>query len=281
MGVLEFFAKRYIAGAGMADAIRVASSLDSMGIKSVISFLGEDVLDKKGADSAVLEYKGLIKAIGESGTGASISIKLTNLGLGIGEAVARENAEAVIREADDHGCRARIDMEGSLYTQKTIDAFLGIHEGHKNSGIAVQSYLYRSEKDVRLLMAKGASIRLVKGAYKEPPDVAFKDKKDTDANYERLMYELLLNGNLPAIATHDEALIKKAVSFAESNGISKDNFEFEMLLGIKRGLQKSLARDGFRVRVYVPYGRDWLPYTLRRLGERKENLYFVLRNILD
>jgi proline dehydrogenase len=172
-------------------------------------------------------------------------------------------------------------MEGSAYTQKTIDAYLILRAVYENAGIAVQSALKRSAQDIDRLIREKASVRLVKGAYKEGTAVAFQDKKDVDKNFESLMKELLLEGRMPAIATHDERLINIAKEFAENTGVDKGSFEFEMLLGIKRGLQKQLAKEGYRVRVYCPYGVNWLPYTLRRLTERKENFYFVLKHIFD
>ena len=170
-------------------------------------------------------------------------------------------------------------MEGSDYTQRIIDVFGALHSRYPETGIAIQSALRRSESDAAALTAIGPSIRLVKGAYKEPPAIAFPVKNDVDANFSAIMKRLLLTGVNPAIATHDERLINEAKQFAGANGIGKDRFSFEMLLGIKRSLQKCLAAEGYCVRVYVPYGSNWLPYTIRRLGERKENVWFVLKNI--
>jgi len=172
-------------------------------------------------------------------------------------------------------------MERSGYTQKTLDIFLEVAKKHQNAGIAIQSSLKRSADDIKLLIGKKASVRLVKGAYKEPPDIAFESKKGVDSNFSALMKELLSKGVYPAIATHDVRLIDEAKKFAVENKITKDRFEFQMLLGIKRTLQKKLADDGYRVRVYVPYGKNWLPYVLRRFRERKENIWFVIKNIFD
>jgi len=172
-------------------------------------------------------------------------------------------------------------MERSQYTEDTLSIFLKVHEDYPNSGIAIQSALVRSERDVKRLIDARASVRLVKGAYMEPPGVAFQEKKLVDINYVTIMKELLTGGSRPAIATHDEAIINEAKEFIIEKKIKKDAFEFQMLLGIKRSLQKELAKEGFRVRVYVPYGKDWLAYVLRRLKERKENIFFVVRNILD
>ncbi|CAG0994183.1 partial Proline dehydrogenase 2, partial [Methylophilaceae bacterium] len=203
------------------------------------------------------------------------------LGLDISEELAFKNAEIIIKKAATNGNFVRLDMEGSAYTQKTIDAFLKLRRKYPNAGIAIQSSLLKSREDARLIASKGGSVRLVKGAYKEPPSIAFKEKKDVDSNYEAIMKELLLSGTRPAIATHDVRLINEAKRFAAEKGLAKNTFDFEMLLGIKRELQKKLASEGYRVRVYIPYGKNWLPYTVRRLRERKENVWFVLKNIFE
>ncbi|MBI5887164.1 MAG: proline dehydrogenase family protein [Deltaproteobacteria bacterium] len=279
--ILAPFAKRYIAGTDKQDAINAARSLNSSGINAAIDNLGENVTTPEEAAASAGEYLGLLDLIASTGVRANVSLKLTHMGLDISEKLAFENAGAVVKKAHAHKNRIRFDMEGSRYTQKTIDIFFKLHKTFPNAGIAIQSALLRSAEDVKRLIAEGASVRLVKGAYKEPPEVAFQDKKDVDANFEKLMRELLLKGNMPAIATHDERLINVAKEFAETSGIGKGRFEFEFLLGIKRDLQKRLASEGWNVRVYCPYGSDWLPYTLRRLRERKENVWFVLRNLLD
>lgn len=281
MGMLQYLAKRYIAGTAIKDAIETARQLNALGVAAAIANLGENVKSAAEAGAAVDEYVRLLHAIDESGVNSSISMKMTHLGLDVSGGLAQKNAERILDEAEKFKNSARIDMEGSLYTERAIEIFLGLRKRRANIGLAIQSSLLRSEGDIKRLIRENASVRLVKGAYKEPPDIAYKDKLDVDLNYERIMRELLLKGNMPAIATHDERLINEAIAFSSSNGIGKDRFEFEMLLGIKRTLQRRLAKAGYRVRVYVPYGRDWLPYTLRRFRERKENLFFVLKNILD
>ncbi len=280
-GFLIHFAGRYIAGDEMKDAVDAALRLNADGIAATIDNLGENVKDKKEAARAVREYLSLLDTIKRTKADSTVSMKLTHMGLDISAELAGQNAGKVVARAAKLGNFVRLDMEGSAYTQKTLDILHSLHKKHKNVGVAIQSALKRSEADVAALIKAGASVRLVKGAYKEPAEIAFEDKKDVDANYERLMKELLSKGSSVAIATHDEALIEKAKLYAEKNGIAKDAFEFQMLYGIKRPLQKSLAKEGYRVRVYVPYGRNWLAYTLRRLRERKENLYFVLKNVLD
>lgn len=280
-GLLSFFAKRYIAGEERKDAIGVVRRLNTHGILATIDNLGEHVKEPSDAEEAVREYLALLDDIREAGVDSTVSLKLSHLGLDISDEIAERNAEAVIKRGLELGNSVTFDMEGSQYTQRTMDIFLGLHERYPNTAIAVQSYLYRSASDVKLLIEKGASVRLVKGAYKEPPDIAFPKKRDVDRNFEELMKSLLLKGKNPAIATHDEMLINEALRFAEENRIPKERFEFQMLLGIKRSLQRRLAESGYRVRVYVPYGPEWLPYTLRRLRERRENLFFVIKNIFD
>lgn len=280
-GLLAFFAKRYIAGEERKDAIRVVRHLNSQGILATIDNLGEHVKEPSHAEDAVREYLCLLDDIRDGGVNSSVSLKLTHFGLDISDEIAEGNLRGVIKKASELNNFVTFDMEGSRYTQRTIDTFLRLHEKYTNIGIAIQSYLYRSQMDVRLLIEKGASVRLVKGAYKEPTQIAFPKKRDVDKNFEELMKSLLLKGNYPAIATHDERLINEAIRFADENGIPKERFEFQMLLGIKRKLQKRLADSGYKVRVYIPYGADWLPYTLRRLRERKENLFFVIKNIFE
>lgn len=280
-GLLAFFAKRYIAGEERKDAIRVVRHLNSQGILATIDNLGEHVKEPSHAEDAVREYLGLLDDIRDGGVNSSVSLKLTHFGLDISDEIAEGNLRVIIKKASELNNFVTFDMEGSRYSQRTIDTFLRLHEKYTNIGIAIQSYLYRSQMDVRLLIEKGASVRLVKGAYKEPAQIAFPKKRDVDKNFEELMKSLLLKGNYPAIATHDERLINEAIRFADENGIPKERFEFQMLLGIKRKLQKRLADSGYKVRVYIPYGADWLPYTLRRLRERKENLFFVIKNIFD
>lgn len=274
-------AGRYIAGTEIEDAIEAARRLNSVRIKAAIDNLGENVHTEAEAAESVAEYLKLLDAIKKSGVDANVSLKLTHLRLDVSDEIAYKNAEAIVKKALHAGNSVRLDMEGSAYTQRTLDLFFRLRSNYDNVGVAIQSYLSRSAKDVAAIIAIKGSVRLVKGAYKEPPNIAFPDKKEVDANFLKFMRELLLKGAMPAIATHDEKLINAAISFAEANKIPKDSFEFEMLLGIKRTLQRRLAEQGFGVRVYVPYGKNWGPYTLRRLRERKENIWFVLKNLLD
>ncbi|MBW7956284.1 MAG: proline dehydrogenase family protein [Deltaproteobacteria bacterium] len=278
---LLIFARRYIAGTERRDAIYAAAALNALGLKATIDSLGENVKTIGEAERSAEEYLALLADIKKSGVDSHVSLKLTHMGLGLSTDIAWKNTERVVKKAAELGNFVRIDMEGSAFTQATIDIFLGLREKYPNVGVAIQSALKRSVEDARRISAAGGSIRLVKGAYKEPPSIAFADKKDVDKSFELIMKELLMTPTRPAIATHDEKLIEEAKRFAEEKGIPKGSFDFEMLLGIKRTLQKRLSGEGYTMRVYLPYGRDWLPYMLRRLRERKENVWFMLKNILD
>ena len=233
------------------------------------------------AAASANEYISLLDLIGSSGVDSTVSLKLTHLGLDLSEDLALANLERILEKAGSLGNFVRIDMESSAYTERTLSVFRAARERFANVGVAIQSALKMSRADVAELIKERSSVRLVKGAYKEPPDIAFADKKDVDESFAFLMEELLKKGVRPAIATHDELLIERAKRTAEEAGILRRGVEFQMLLGIKRTLQKTLAREGYTVRVYVPYGANWLPYMLRRLRERRENLYFVVKNIFD
>lgn len=280
-GLLTLLAKRYIAGVEARDAIETAKRLNSSGLLATIDNLGENIAGEEEARASVREYMLLLGLIENMHVVSTVSLKLTHLGLDISDKLAEDNAKAIIEKAREMKNFVRIDMEGSAYTRRTLDIFLRLRAVYDNAGIAIQSALLRSRDDVRLLIEKKASVRLVKGAYKEPPEIAYQKKRDVDDNFESLMKELLLKGERPAIATHDERLINEALRFARDKDIPPERFEFQMLLGIKRPLQKRLAEEGYKVRVYIPYGANWLPYTLRRLRERKENIYFVLKNVFD
>ena len=279
--ILSYFAKRYIAGEKQEDAINTAKELNERGIKTTIDNLGEDVKDAKDAARGVEEYMSLVEAIRKDRVDANVSFKLTHLGLDISPLMAEENAETIIKKAVELKNFVWFDMEGSKHTENTLSIFSKLHAKYPETGIAIQSYLYRSAADVTKLIKENAAVRLVKGAYKESPDIAFPEKKDVDGNFSALMKRLLLSGAYTAIATHDEKLVNEAKNIASENKIPRDHFEFQMLLGIKRTLQSRLVEEGYRVRVYVPYGTRWLPYTMRRMTERKENVWFVLKNILD
>jgi len=278
---VSYFAKRYIAGETRADAIRVAGELNAKDIIATIDNLGENVRDTIEAMNALEEYLWLLRDIAAAGVRSTVSLKLTHLGLDQSQPLVVKNVSAILEKAAELGSFARVDMESSAYTGITIDTVIELHKKHPNIGVAIQTYLLRSADDVARLIEEGVSVRLVKGAYKEPPDVAFPKKEDVDKNYSTLMKELLLKGNNPAFATHDETLIEEARTFAKDNNIPKDAFEFQMLLGVKRKKQIELAKDGYRMRVYVPYGKEWMAYIMRRFKERKENVWFFIKNIFE
>ncbi|MFQ5427354.1 MAG: proline dehydrogenase family protein [Thermodesulfobacteriota bacterium] len=280
-GFTSYLAHRYIAGTERKDAVKVCRKLNKLGLSATIDVLGEGVTDKEQARAAVAEYLSLLEDIQSTGIDASISLKLTHLGLDISREVTEKNLSTILKKAQVLNNFVRFDMERSKYTEDTVNIFLKLHEDFPRTGLAIQSALVRSPEDIDRLIKVGAPLRLVKGAYLEPPGIGFQEKKLVDINYINLMKKLLLAGHGTAIATHDEVIINEARAFARENNISRENFEFQMLLGIKRSLQVALAEEGFKVRIYVPYGKDWMAYVLRRLKERKENIYFVVRNLLD
>jgi proline dehydrogenase len=280
MNIFLFLARRFIAGETFEQAKEVVKRLNDRGFLVTIDILGESVTSREQAEKARDSYIELLRNINKLGLNSNVSLKLTQMGLDIDDSYCHENVMKIVRTAVEYKNFVRIDMEGSKYTQRTIDVFEKVHRFYpENIGMAIQSYLYRSKKDIIHAIENHHRIRLCKGAYKEPPDVAYPNKRDSNKSYEELTKGLLLKGNYPAIATHDERLINIAKSFAKENKISKDRFEFQMLFGIRRDLQERLIDEGYRVRIYVPYGTYWMPYTIRRIRERKENLWFVLKNI--
>ena len=277
----DSFARRFIAGERVEEAIDAARALQSRGLRLTLDYLGESVRTRSEADAAVQEYGHLIEVIVASGIERNISLKLTQLGVDIDRATCVENLRRILEPAQRHEFFVRLDMENSAYTDVTLDVFETLwNQGYRNIGAALQSYLYRTEADARRMNALGARVRLVKGAYKEPASVAYQDKADVDAAYVRLMRLLLDEGHYPAIATHDEAILEQTRAYAAERGIPTDRYEFQMLYGIRRDLQASLVARGYRMRVYVPFGRQWFPYFMRRLGERPANIGFVIRGIL-
>ena len=280
MNIFLYLAKRFIAGETFEQAKEVVKRLNDRGFLVTIDILGESVTNKEQAEKARDSYIELLSNINTVGLNSNVSLKLTQMGLDIDDSYCHENVIKIIKTAVGYKNFVRIDMEGSRYTQRTIDIFEKIHRVYpQNIGMVIQSYLYRSKKDIIHAIENRHRIRLCKGAYKEPPDIAFPDKKDVNKNFEEMTKELLLNGNYPAIATHDEKLIDIAKNFAIEKGISKDKFEFQMLYGIRRDLQERLIAEGYKLRIYVPYGVYWMPYTIRRIRERKENLWFVIKNV--
>jgi proline dehydrogenase len=273
-------ARRFVAGETLDDAMRATEPLNTRRIAVSLDHLGENVSDAREAEATAAEYISTLERISDEGAEANISIKLTALGLDIDLALCQANLERVLCAANERDNFVRVDMEGSDYTQRTLDLVYEAHTRYANVGTVVQSMLYRTPSDVETLIERGVRVRLVKGAYMEPPTVAFPKKADVDEQYQRLMYRLLERGVYPALATHDEAHIAAAKRYAEEKHIPRARFEFQMLYGIRRDLQEQLANEGYNVRVYVPYGSQWYPYLTRRMAERPANLMFIVSNTL-
>ena len=272
--------QRFVAGDDIETAVRAIRELNARGCTATFDHLNEGVTSAEETEGEVREYKRVLAAIDESGISSNVSIKLTQFGLSIDPELAYRNARAVVEEAARRNNFVRVDMEDSSVTQVTLDIFKRLRsEFDLNTvGIVLQSYLRRTEADVRDVLAIPARVRLCKGAYNEPPEVAFPDKRDVDENFVRCMKLLLASGVYHGIATHDEKMIRATREFADREGIGKERFEFQMLYGVRRDLQERLAREGYNVRVYVPYGKTWYPYFMRRLAERPANVWFVLKN---
>ena len=276
------FARRFVAGENLEDAIVAAGALERQGLTVTLDLLGESVTTMEPALAATQAYIGLVLAASAAGISRNISVKLTQIGLDIDRASAVDNLRRILHVATAEDFFVRVDMENSDHTDDTLEAVESLWGiGTRNIGVVVQSALRRSTADVQKLNALGMRVRLVKGAYREPRDVAFQRKEEVDAHYVSLMELLLAHGHYPAIATHDPVIIDRTKAFAASRGITPDRFEFQMLYGIRRDLQLALVHEGYTVRVYVPYGREWFPYFMRRLGERPANVGFVLRNLFS
>jgi len=273
-------AYRFVAGDRLDDAIRVVTDVNRRGWSASLDHLGENVTEEKAARAATEDYLAAFERIATERLNANVSVKLTQLGLDISPDLCTELLTKILRRAQQLDNFVRIDMEGSAYTQRTLDLVLALHDRYPNSGVVLQSYLYRTVDDVARVNAAKVRVRLVKGAYDEPPEVAFPKKADVDAKFEAEMEQLLVYGVYPAIATHDNRLIEATKQFARERDISTDRFEFQMLYGIRRDLQDRLLREGYRVRIYVPYGTEWYPYLMRRLAERPANLLFIMRSLI-
>jgi len=276
---------RFVAGTQIENAVRVTQAVNRAGMSVTIDNLGENVTNPDEARESAVLYQQILDAIAANGLNANISLKLTHMGLDVDENLSCEIVSGLVARAASLNPPGfvRVDMEGSPYTQRTLDFVHELHRmpGHANSvGTVIQAYLKRSEADVEALLSEGIRIRLCKGAYKEPASIAFESKADVDANYIKLMKMLMKSGIYHGIASHDENIIREAQAFAKKENIARDSFEFQMLYGIRRDLQQSLVRDGWRMRVYVPFGTEWYPYFMRRLGERPANVFFILRNML-
>ena len=273
-------ASRFIAGEELEDALRVIRRLNSEGFRVTLDCLGESVHQGTAAEVACQIYLQLLDRLAAEKLDSHVSVKLTQLGLAIDEGLARRNLGRIAESAARHHNFVRIDMEGSTFTDSTLRVFCSVDAPRDVMGIAIQAYLRRTEADVEELLKRGVRIRLVKGAYQEPPDIAFAQKRVVDRNYQRLTEKLLVSGAYHAIATHDDHIIAATERFARERRISPDSFEFQLLYGIRRQLQRELIHQGWRVRLYVPYGREWYAYFMRRLAERPANLFFLMRNLL-
>jgi proline dehydrogenase len=274
------FARRFIAGETVEEAIAAAQRVEAEGLLQTLDYLGEGVTTLAEADAATRAYLQIVDVILPSAIDRNLSLKLTQLGLDVDRATAVDNLRRILDRAA--GFFVRIDMENSPYTDVTLDLFETLwQQGYRQIGVVLQADLRRTEADLRRILALGARIRLVKGAYVEPRQAAYPDKRDVDAAYDRFTEVLLREGNYPAIATHDPLRIEHAKRVAAAAGIGLDRFEFQMLYGIRRDLQSALVKEGYRVRLYIPFGRQWFPYFMRRLGERPANVQFVVRALLS
>ena len=281
-GLFQKMTTRFVAGEDIETTVRAIRDLNAHGCTATFDHLNESVTSVAETEGEVREYKQILGRIDETGIRSNVSIKLTQFGLTIDPELAYRNARAVVEDAARRRNFVRIDMEDSAVTEVTLDIFRRLRAEFDldTVGIVLQSYLRRTFDDVRDVLKIPARVRLCKGAYNEPPEVAFPDKKDVDENYVRCMKVLLKSGVYHGIATHDERMIAATKTYAREQGIGRDKFEFQMLYGVRRDLQEKLAREGYPVRVYVPYGKTWYPYFMRRLAERPANVWFVMKNML-
>ena len=271
---------RFVAGETLEEALEAVRACNEQGMLATLDYLGENVNTTADAQKARDAYLEIFERIAQEKLNANVSCKLTQLGLDFSSEFCQGLVLSIAERAASYDSFLRIDMEGSAYTERTIELVRRVRAQTPAVGTVIQSYLYRSESDINQLLAVGCRIRLCKGAYKEPVDVAYPRKTDADANYVRLMRMLLPSGFYHGIATHDPRMIAQTIRWAAEKQISKDDFEFQMLYGIRKDLQRHLVRDGYRLRIYIPYGQDWFPYVMRRLAERPANLMFFVRNFL-
>ena len=280
-GTTRRMAHRFVPGEELAPAIEATRASNKAGMTATLDHLGENVTTREDAERARASYVEMLEAIAAQGVDANVSLKLTQFGLDVGDEFCAEQLRIVTRRATELGNFVRVDMEGSAYTDRTLRLVHAARAETIAVGTVIQAYLYRSEEDIRALLAIGCRIRLVKGAYKEASSIAFRSKKEVDASFIKLMKILLPSGIYHALATHDPEMIEAAIRFAAEQNITKDKFEFQMLYGIRTDLQMRLVRQGYRVRVYIPFGQDWFPYFMRRLAERPANLAFFARHFLS
>lgn len=279
------FSSRFVAGTQTADVLQAARKVNLLGCSVSIDNLGENVTNADEARASAAIYHQLLDEIGNQKLNANISLKLTHMGLDVDEKLAHDQVSSLVAKAAgmNPGNFVRVDMEGSPYIQRALDLVHELHRVPANQGCVgavIQSYMHRSAQDVERLLADGIRIRLCKGAYKEPPEIAFQKKSEVDANYVKLMKILMKSGIYHGLATHDEKIIREAQAFARREKIPRDAFEFQMLYGIRRDLQQSLVKDGWGMRVYIPFGTEWYPYLMRRLAERPANVFFIAKNLL-
>lgn len=276
------FARRFVAGETLAEALAAVSALNAKGISASLDELGESVTNEREARAARDTYLEILDRIADARLDANVSVKLTALGLDLSEELCVTLVQDLLDRARRYGTFVRLDMESSAYTDRTLELFEErFYPSYRDHvGIVLQSYLYRSWTDVQRAIELKCRVRLCKGAYKEPPAVAFPDKKDVDASYVKCMHALMERGNNPGLATHDPKIIAEAKRFAKQKSIGAERFEFQMLYGVRRDMQESLVRDGWRMRVYVPFGAQWYPYLMRRLAERPANVAFLTGNIM-
>ena len=281
-GLARRFASRFVAGETIESGVVAARELAARGITASLDFLGESVKEEREAVAAQDQYLRMLDSMAAAGVEVNVSVKLTQMGLDIDEDLCAANLTRILEKAGAAGGFVRLDMEGSAYTQRTLDFFKQrlLERFGRHCGVVIQAMLRRSEADVADLIAHGARVRLCKGAYLEPSTVAFPDKADVDQSYVTLMERLLAEGNYPGIATHDDAIIRHAQGFVQRNRIGPDRFEFQMLYGVRRDLQGRLHRGGHRMRVYIHFGTQWYPYLMRRLAERPANIAFILGNVV-
>jgi len=272
-------ARRFVAGVTIDEAMDVVSRINGRGMTATLDHLGENVSSEAEAAEAASSYCDIVRTIAARGVDCNVSLKLTQFGLDLGRDVAVENLRRVLDTAAERDTFVRIDMESSDYVDRTLDIFFEMWSTHKNVGVVLQSCLHRTQADLEQVIESGARVRLVKGAYLEPPSVAYQAKADVDANFLKLAHTLLSRGNYPAIATHDLAMIDGTTDYASQHGIDRSRYEFQMLYGIRRDLQTRLVAEGYNMRIYVPFGVHWYPYMMRRMAERPANLFFVLSNL--
>ena len=276
------FASRFVAGETLSDALEAVKALNAKGITASLDLLGESVNNEKEARSAANDYLKILDSIRQQNLNANVSLKLTAMGLDISEELCVAIMHDVLERARQYDTFVRLDMESSGYTDRTLRLFEDrLYPTYRNNvGIVLQSYLYRTWSDVERAVQLKCRVRLCKGAYKEPASVAFPDKKDVDANYIKCVHELLDHGNYPGIATHDPAIINEVKRYVAEKKIDHSRFEFQMLYGVRRDLQEQLVKEGYNMRVYVPFGTQWYPYLMRRLAERPANVAFITGNVV-